>query len=170
MKALPAMLLLGAALSACTTVGNGRVQTLQAAEADRLLHPGQTTRAEAERLLGTGSALRFDGGWSTSHYVYRNGLPRFLDFLAIITSPRSPSYSLAIRRASSFSVSVLFSSLISSSPDPSASSKSNSSRMAAGSEPRATETNSSKSSRPEPSVSIALCNHSPKSEGSCNRA
>lgn len=84
MKALPAMLLLGAALSACTTVGNGRVQTLHAAEADRLLHPGQTTRAEAERLLGTGSALRFDGGWSTSHYVYRNGLPRFLDFVPVV--------------------------------------------------------------------------------------
>ena len=41
-------------------------------------------RAEAERLLGTGSALRFDGGWSTSHYVYRNGLPRFLDFVPVV--------------------------------------------------------------------------------------
>jgi len=84
MKAWLALLLLGSALSACTTVGNGRVQTLQAAEADQLLHPGQTTRAEAERLLGLGSTLRFDSGWSTSHYVYRNGLPRFLDFVPVV--------------------------------------------------------------------------------------
>lgn len=77
-------LLLCAVLAACTTVGNGRVQTLQAAEARELLHPGQTTRAEAERLLGTGSLLRFDSGWSTTHYLYRNGLPRALDFVPLV--------------------------------------------------------------------------------------
>jgi hypothetical protein len=76
--------LLCASLAACTTVGNGRVQTLQADEARDLLHPGQTTRAEAERLLGVGTALRFESGWSTSHYVYRNGLPRGLDFVPIV--------------------------------------------------------------------------------------
>lgn len=84
MKALIAILLLGATLSACTTVGNGRVRTLQASEAEQLLQPGKTTRAEAERQLGTGSVLRFDSGWSTSHYVYRDGLPRFLDFVPVV--------------------------------------------------------------------------------------
>lgn len=81
-----ALLLLGlcALLAACTTVGNGRVVELQPAEAQQLLQPGHTTRTEAERLLGTGSALRFDSGWATSHYVYRNGLPRFLDFVPVV--------------------------------------------------------------------------------------
>lgn len=76
--------LLCATLGGCTTVGNGRVQTLQPAEASSLLHPGQTTRAEAERLLGAGKLLRFDSGWSTTHYVYRNGLPRALDFVPLV--------------------------------------------------------------------------------------
>lgn len=71
-------------LAACTTVGNGRVQTLQPAEASALLQPGRTTRAEAERLLGAGSMLQFDSGWATSHYVYRSGLPRFLDFVPVV--------------------------------------------------------------------------------------
>ncbi|MBI3349752.1 MAG: hypothetical protein HY020_21395 [Burkholderiales bacterium] len=71
-------------LAACTTVGNGRMQTLQPAEAGELLHPGRTTRAEAERLLGTGCTLRFDSGWATTHYVYRDGLPRALDFVPVV--------------------------------------------------------------------------------------
>jgi hypothetical protein len=28
--------------------------------------------------------LRFDSGWATTHYVYRNGLPRFLDFVPVV--------------------------------------------------------------------------------------
>lgn len=73
-----------AALASCTTVGNGRVRELQPAEASQLLRPGQTTRAEAERLLGVGTVLRFDSGWTTTHYVYRGGLPRFLDFVPVV--------------------------------------------------------------------------------------
>ena len=79
-----AALLLCTALPACTTVGNGRMQTLQAHEAAELLVPGRTTRAEAERALGVGSVLRFDSGWCTSHYVYRHGLPRGLDFVPVV--------------------------------------------------------------------------------------
>jgi hypothetical protein len=80
------LLLIGlcAALAACATLGNSRVQTLQAAEAHQLLQPGKTTRVEAERLLGAGTVLRFDSGWTTTHYVYRDGLPRFLDFVPIV--------------------------------------------------------------------------------------
>lgn len=70
--------------TACTTVGNGRFVQLQAHEAEQLLQPGRTTRAEAERLLGEGSALRFDSGWTTTHYVYRNGPPRFLDYVPVV--------------------------------------------------------------------------------------
>ena len=71
-------------LAACTTVGNGRVQTLKPAEASELLRPGQTTLADAERLLGAGKVLRFDSGWTTVHYVYRDGLPRALDFVPLV--------------------------------------------------------------------------------------
>lgn len=77
-------LLLCAALAGCTTVGNGRVQTLQSHEAAELLQPGRTTRADAEHLLGAGTVLRFDSGWSTEHYVYRDGLPRGLDFVPVV--------------------------------------------------------------------------------------
>ena len=76
--------LLCTSLAACTTLGNGRVQTLQAAEAGELLHTGQTTRAQAEHLLGEGRVLRFDSGWTSTHYLYRNGLPRFLDFVPVV--------------------------------------------------------------------------------------
>lgn len=78
------MLGLCAVLAACTTVGNGRVRELQPAEASELLQPGKTTRVEAERLLGAGRVLRLDSGWTTTHYVYRNGLPRFLDFVPVV--------------------------------------------------------------------------------------
>lgn len=81
-RLLPLVLCL--ALASCTTVGNGRMVELQPAEAHQLLLPGRTTRAETERLFGAGSVLRFDSGWATSHYVYRTGLPRFLDFLPVV--------------------------------------------------------------------------------------
>lgn len=77
-------LLLCAALAGCTTVGNGRVQTLRSHEAAELLQPGRTTQAEAEQLLGTGRTLRFQSGWVTEHYVYREGLPRGLDFVPVV--------------------------------------------------------------------------------------
>jgi hypothetical protein len=73
-----------AVLAACTTVGNGRMQTLSAADAGALLQAGRSTRAETERLLGAGATLRFDSGWSTTHYVYRQGLPRALDFVPVL--------------------------------------------------------------------------------------
>lgn len=75
---------LGGGLAACTTVGNGRVRELQPAEASQLLLPGKTTRADAEQLLGAGSVLRLESGWTTLHYVYRDGPPRLLDFVPIV--------------------------------------------------------------------------------------
>jgi len=80
------LLLLGlcAVLAACTSVGNGRLLELSMTDAGALLQPGRTTRAEAERLLGAGVALRFDSGWTTTHYVDRRGLPRALDFVPLV--------------------------------------------------------------------------------------
>ena len=78
------LILFCTALAACTTPGNGRVRELKPAEAGELLQPGVTTRADAERLLGIGSTLRFDSGLTTVHYVYRQGLPRVLDFLPVV--------------------------------------------------------------------------------------
>lgn len=75
---------LGGGLAACTTVGNGRVRTLQPTEAAELLRPGITTRADTERLLGAGSVLRLESGWTTTHYVYRDGPPRALDFVPVV--------------------------------------------------------------------------------------
>lgn len=83
MTRLP-LLVLCLALASCATAGNGRVRTLQPTEASALLAAGKTTRAEAEQLLGEGSTLRFDSGWSTLTYVYRDTLPRFLDFVPVV--------------------------------------------------------------------------------------
>ncbi|RTL38660.1 MAG: hypothetical protein EKK53_18615 [Burkholderiales bacterium] len=77
-------LLLCAALASCTTMGNGRVRTLQSHEAAELLQPGRTTQAEARQRLGPGSVLRFQSGWLTEQYVYRDGLPRALDFVPVV--------------------------------------------------------------------------------------
>ncbi|MCE4553186.1 hypothetical protein [Pelomonas cellulosilytica] len=71
-------------MAACATAGGSHVAGLQAAGVDELLQPGHTTRAEAERLLGAGEALCFSSGWSTVHYIYRQGLPRALDFVPVI--------------------------------------------------------------------------------------
>jgi hypothetical protein len=73
-----------AVLTACTTVGNGHLRELRAAEGDALLQPGHTTRAEVERLLGIGVTLRFESGWTTTRYVDRQGLPRALDFIPVL--------------------------------------------------------------------------------------
>jgi hypothetical protein len=78
------LIVLCAGLASCTTAGNGRMMTLQPSEAGQLLQPGKTTRAEAEHLLGAGTVLRFDSGWSTTHYVYRDWPPRFLDFVPVV--------------------------------------------------------------------------------------
>ena len=76
--------LLSALVSACATVGNGRLRELSPTQAAELLQPGRTTRAEAERLLGAGAALRFESGWTTVHYLDRRGLPRVLDFVPVV--------------------------------------------------------------------------------------
>ncbi|MDT9001970.1 hypothetical protein RQP53_22020 [Paucibacter sp. APW11] len=73
------------ALAGCTTVGNGQMKALDAQQAAQWLQPGRTSRAEAEQKLGRGSVLRFESsGWETWHYFYKDGLPKFLDFVPVV--------------------------------------------------------------------------------------
>lgn len=79
--ALPALLL----FTACTTVGNGRMRELDQPQAAALLKPGETTRDDAERLLGRGEVLRFESsGWETWYYLDKQGLPKFVDYLPVV--------------------------------------------------------------------------------------
>ena len=74
-----------ALLSACTTVGNGRMRQLDAPQAAELLKPGLTSREDAEQLLGRGQVLRFEpSGWESWHYLDKPGLPKFVDSLPVV--------------------------------------------------------------------------------------
>ncbi len=67
------------AAAGCTTVGNGRLVTLDEPAAQALLVPGRTTEAEARDALGQGTVLTFSSGWRTWHYVWRKGLAKGWD-------------------------------------------------------------------------------------------
>lgn len=74
-----------AVLSGCTTVGDGQMKALDAQQAAQWLQPGRTSQAEIEQRLGRGSVLRFESsGWQTWHYFYKDGLPKFLDFVPVV--------------------------------------------------------------------------------------
>ena len=62
------------AAAGCSTVGNGRVAQLDAAQAQALLVPGRTTRDDVRRAFGNGAVIHFQSGLETWHYVYREGL------------------------------------------------------------------------------------------------
>ncbi len=63
----------------CSTVGNGRLVQLDAAQAHTLLVPGKTTQADVRQALGEGAVIRFESGMQTWHYVYREGLAKGWD-------------------------------------------------------------------------------------------
>lgn len=63
-----------AGLAGCQTVGNGRIAQFDAASARALLVPGRTSEAQVLQALGQGDVIRFDSGWRTWHYRYREGL------------------------------------------------------------------------------------------------
>ncbi len=63
----------------CSTVGNGRLVQLDAAQARTLLVPGKTTQADVRQSLGEGAVIRFESGMQTWHYVYREGLAKGWD-------------------------------------------------------------------------------------------
>ena len=79
----------GALLAACTTVGNGRLATLDDASTGALLAPGRTTQADVRAALGQGTVIRFDSGFETWHYFYREGLAKGWDdvpYIGLVTS------------------------------------------------------------------------------------
>lgn len=79
------LLLSTALLGACTTVGNGCMRELDVPQTAELLKPGQTSREDAERLLGRGRVLRFDpSGWESWHYLDKPGLPKFVDYIPVV--------------------------------------------------------------------------------------
>ena len=63
-----------AGLAGCETVGNGRIAKMDDASAQSLLVPGRTTEAQVTQALGQGDVIRFESGWQTWHYLYREGL------------------------------------------------------------------------------------------------
>lgn len=60
-------------LAGCSTVGNGRIARLDDAQAQAFLVPGGTTRDDVRRAFGDGAVIRFQSGFETWHYVYRDG-------------------------------------------------------------------------------------------------
>ena len=63
----------------CSTVGNGRLVQLDAAQAQALLVPGRTTQADVRQALGDGAVIRFQSGLETWHYEYREGIAKGWD-------------------------------------------------------------------------------------------
>ena len=60
-------------VAGCSTVGNGRIARLDDTQAQALLVPGRTTRDDARQAFGDGAVVRFQSGFETWHYVYRDG-------------------------------------------------------------------------------------------------
>ena len=63
----------------CSTVGNGRLTQLDAAQAHTLLVPGKTTQAEVRQSLGEGVVIHFESGVETWRYDEREGLAKGWD-------------------------------------------------------------------------------------------
>jgi hypothetical protein len=82
-------LAVAAASTGCTTVGNGRLATLDETGLDAFLVPGTETEAQAREALGQGSVIRFESGYETWHYAWREGLAKGWDdvpFIGLVTS------------------------------------------------------------------------------------
>ncbi len=63
----------------CSTVGNGRLVPLDAAQAQALLVPGKTTQADVRQALGDGAVIHFQSGLETWLYEYREGIAKGWD-------------------------------------------------------------------------------------------
>ena len=79
MRRLAAILAAALCFAGCGTVGNGRLEQLDDAQARTLLVPGRTTRDEVRRALGDGAVIRFESGMQTWRYDYREGLAKGWD-------------------------------------------------------------------------------------------
>ena len=84
-----ALLAMAGAVASCSTVGNGRIVSLDAVQAQAQFVPGKTTEAEARAAFGQGSAIRFQSGFETWHYLYREGVAKGWDdvpYIGLVTS------------------------------------------------------------------------------------
>ena len=74
-----AVAMLALCAAGCSTVGNGRVARLDAAQARALLVVGRTTQADARQALGEGAVIHFESGFETWRYDEREGLAKAWD-------------------------------------------------------------------------------------------
>ncbi len=84
-----AALLCGLSAGGCSTVGNGRLVQLEAAEARTLLVVGRTTRDDARQQFGAGTVIHFQSGMETWHYFHREGVAKGWDdvpYIGLITA------------------------------------------------------------------------------------
>jgi hypothetical protein len=80
---------LALAAAACSTAGNGRLVQLDDAQARVLLVPGSTTLADVRATFGQGAVIRFQSGFQTWQYLYREGLAKDWDdvpYIGLVTS------------------------------------------------------------------------------------
>ena len=79
MKRVLAAVAIALCAAGCSTVGNGRLVQLDAAQARTLLVPGRTTRDEVRQAFGEGAVIRFQSGRETWHYFHREGIAKGWD-------------------------------------------------------------------------------------------
>ena len=80
---------LALAAAGCSTAGNGRLVQLDDPQARALLVPGTTTRPDARQAFGQGTVVRFESGWETWQYQYREGVAKGWDevpWIGLVTS------------------------------------------------------------------------------------
>ena len=76
-------------LAACSTAGNGVFAKLDAPQASTLLVPGATTQADVRQAFGDGTVVRFQSGFETWQYLYREGIAKGWDdvpYIGLVTS------------------------------------------------------------------------------------
>ena len=81
------LVLAGAALAAgCDTVGNGRAFSTSAPAGADVAVVGRTTREDVLRSLGEASVYRFANGAESWTYRETHGLPRFVQFVPVLST------------------------------------------------------------------------------------
>ncbi len=73
--------LLVLSLAACQSVGNGHAFEQSAAERQRTLQPGVSTREQVQRDLGQATVYRFADGHEAWSYQSTAGLPKWVQFV-----------------------------------------------------------------------------------------
>ena len=83
-----ALLAMAGVVAGCSTVGNGRIMSLDAVRAQAQFVPGKTTEAEARAAFGQGTVIRFQSGFETWQYLYREGVAKGWDdvpYIGLVT-------------------------------------------------------------------------------------